>query len=273
MSINEFADDDTLLSAWLDGELAAAQADALKVRLAREPALAARLEALRAAEARFTAAYASVADEPVPDHITALLSAADADADGDAAVAGDTAGATVVPFPGRFVSQLFTMPTAMAAGIALLFGFLLAWMLAPQLRDAGDTGLASVASLIGPDDPLYRVLEHSPGGAQTDLGQGRRAVARLSFQALDGDYCRQLDVGDARGTTTALACRRDAGWRVELAGFQDTPLIIGDEAVYRPATGPSAVLFDLAVDALIDGDVLSADEEQALIGRSWAQSD
>ncbi len=285
MNTDRFPDDDALLSALLDGELPAEQTEELRRRLAREPQLAARLEALRAAAARFTSVYSSVTDEPVPAHIAALLrasggasgsaksNASSSVSSGDTDFHSETTGATVVPFRRRFVSQLLTMPSAMAAGIALMFGFLLAFVLVPQLRDAGDTGLASVASLIGPDDPLYRVLEQSPGGTATELAQGRRAVARLSFQALDGDFCRQLDVGDARGTTTALVCRREEGWRVELAGFHDTPLIIGEETVYRPASGLSATLFDLAVDELIDGDVLSPEEEQALIERRWAASD
>jgi hypothetical protein len=284
MNVDDFTDDDTLLSAWLDGELPADQADAVTERLAAEPELAARLQALRAADTRFASAYASLADEPVPAHIAALLSDSGSLGErgeslsgsitgSDTGVHDETMGTNVVPFRRRFVSQLLTVPTAMAAGIALAFGFLLAFVLAPQVRDSSGTGLASVAALISPDDPLYRVLEHSPGGTATELVEGRHAVARLSFQGLDGDFCRQLDVGDARGTTTALVCRREEGWRVELAGFHDVPLITGDDAVYRPASGPTATLFDLAVDELIDGDVLSADEERALIAQGWRTPD
>ncbi len=271
MSTDDFTDDDVLLSAWLDGELPAEQADALTARLAREPALAARLETLRSADEIFSTAYSPVADEPVPEHIVALLTGP-----AGAAQSNDnreSAGANVVPFPRPFVAQLFTMPSAMAAGIALMFGFLLAYVMAPQLRDQGDAGLAQLSAFIGPDDPLYGILERSPGGAATEVAPGRRALARMSFRSLDGDYCRQLDVGDARGTTYALACRREEGWQVALAGFHDGPLIVDDEAVYRPASGPAATLFDLAVDELIDGDVLSAEEEQVLIEQRWQVSD
>ena len=70
---NARAEDDEVLSALLDGALAEDEAKRLCDRLASDPALAARLEALRGVDAAVRQAYGPIADEPVPQRVLALL--------------------------------------------------------------------------------------------------------------------------------------------------------------------------------------------------------
>ncbi len=70
--------DDEALSAFLDGELGADEAHRLRQRLARDPALAARLAVLEKANSTVREAYAPVVDERLPERLVDLLGAAKA---------------------------------------------------------------------------------------------------------------------------------------------------------------------------------------------------
>lgn len=72
------ADDDVLLTAWLDGELAPADRVALDHRLAGEPALAARLDHLRSSQREFGPAYEALLAAAPAERLNAMLSAATA---------------------------------------------------------------------------------------------------------------------------------------------------------------------------------------------------
>ncbi len=67
--------DDVLLSALLDEELSAEDAARLEQRIAREPQLRARLDALARTDKAVRDRYASVADEPLPQSLRELLDA------------------------------------------------------------------------------------------------------------------------------------------------------------------------------------------------------
>jgi anti-sigma factor RsiW len=82
-------DDDAALSALLDDALPPEEAERLRARLAAEPALLARFEAIQLADTGVREAYAGVADEPLPQRVLDLLDAAET-ASGD-----DTDGGTL----------------------------------------------------------------------------------------------------------------------------------------------------------------------------------
>lgn len=64
---------DEELMAFVDGELAPEAARRIEVALACDPALARRVEALRALDRDIAAAFDDILDEPVPDRLRALL--------------------------------------------------------------------------------------------------------------------------------------------------------------------------------------------------------
>src|SRR5262245_7732992 len=91
--------DDVMLMAYVDGEIDAATAREIERSLAADPALAARMRALRDSAAIARSAYAGAMHEPVPERLTAVFSKAAAAAEISAAAARSSA--AVVAFPIR----------------------------------------------------------------------------------------------------------------------------------------------------------------------------
>ena len=239
------SDLDLELSAYLDGELDPARADALETRLAAEPELAERLAALRTAEARFVRELEAVEDAPLPEGLLSLLES------GDAAPAANVAGLQQRrPAP---------LPLALAAGIALVVGFLLARLVVPPAGAPGDSLLAG--GVVDSASPLHDVLQHQPSGTLTELAGGAVVTPVMSFAAEGGGYCRELQVQSAAGGSRALACTRSgAAWQVEVAEFAPA-----DAAGYQVAGSSSAVA--RAGARRRAGEPLDAEEEAALLGR------
>ncbi len=268
--------DDEALSALLDGELPEDEAERLRQRLAREPALAARLEALEHADARVRGAYEGLVDEPVPQSVLDLLQPADGaepSRHGDAAVAhpepeAGTRTADVVELRprAREPRRWFSVPAAAAAGIALVVGVLVGSLMGPGDSAPRTSTLVAGAGVVEPGTPLHDALQSAPSAETRELGADLSATPALTFRAQNGDYCRQVDLTSAAGRTETLACRRAGRWRVEVASFVPQPAE-ADGGVYRPAAGDSPVR--AAVDSMIEGAPLDADTEQSLIASGW----
>jgi hypothetical protein len=259
--MTEHTDSDSeLLSSLMDGELAASEAEALERRLANEPLLAQQLAAMRRAEQKLRAAYAPLADEPLPADLVALLSDADQD--------NAPADANVVPFPQAAPSRSFFVPSSIAAGIALAVGIGIGLSLD---RDGGlseTERLLAANVLISPETELFAVLETSPSGATTTLDGGVEATPRLSFQTAAGNYCREATVA-TRGRESALVgCREDAGWALQAVIQVSANSIAADIDGFRPASVPTSAL-DGVVDRLIEGAPLGTDAENAAIAAGW----
>lgn len=129
-------DDDILLVAWLDGELGAAERQALEARLAAEPLLNARLAALRD----------STLD--VRDGFGALLAAAPLER-----LRGRLDDALAAPTPGRRVSP-FALRIAAAAAIVIVFAAGLAtgrWSGMPSSGDDWRHAVAQYMELYAPE--------------------------------------------------------------------------------------------------------------------------
>lgn len=241
--------DDEALSALLDGALDEESARTLHARLAEEPALAARLDALRDADARVCEAYAGIASEPLPPAVLDRLRA-------------PAVRENVLPFARRAYRPALSahLPWAAAAAVALAIGWL-----AGSLRSGDADPVLAVAGVVAPDSGLNALLEETPSGVTHDLPGNLSGTARLTYRNTLGEYCRQIVLTAREGRTEALACRgQDAVWRIELAEFT-----ADDGALYRPAAGGSMI--GAAVDESISGAPLEAQQEQALIEQDWAQ--
>lgn len=259
--MTEHADRDTeLLSSLMDGELEAAEAESLQRRLADEPALAEQLAAMQRAERKLTEAYASVADEPLPAGLIALLSDANEDA-----VPADS---NVVSFPKAAPRRSFFVPSSIAAGIALAIGFGFGLSLD---RDGGlseSERLMAANALITPDTELFGVLESSPSGVTAALGGGVDATPRLSFQTAGGTYCRELTVAAGNRESAVVGCRESAGWALQAVIHVSVSNGSSASNGFRPATDPTSAL-DAIVDGLIDGVPLGAEAERNAIAAGW----
>lgn len=220
-----------LLSRHLDGELDELSSRRVSQRLSAEPQLRSTFARMAAIDQRVKQAFAR--DDQVPGHIAALLDAHAVDA---------------APAPRRYSA----LPYAMAASLAAVTGLLLAalWQSTPA-----EPGLA-------------QVLESTPSMAEgwQSLADGRRMRPVLSFQDVDGAWCREYLVSnDGRGSR-GVACRDSGRWQTRIEVAAEIP---GSSADYRPAGATDADAVADYLDKRADGIALSADEETTLIARDW----
>lgn len=200
--------------AYVDGELDAEARRAFEAEMAADPALAAAVADHRALAGRIAAAYAPVADEPVPLALTLAAQAAN-DAPGrrtGLAWAGMAATLVVGVLAGRF-------------------------MLTPAPEPAVGATLAARGELAR---ALEGQLAAQPGVVRVGL----------TFRDGAGRWCRTFQ--DERDALAGLACRDEEGWRLQTAtawrpaasatyrtAASDTPLEILS-AVDRTMAGEAA---------------------------------
>lgn len=256
--------DDDALSALLDDALPPIERQRLRERLVAEADLARRFDALRKADDAVRAAYSGIADEPLPQHIVALV---------DRELSGDTRD-RVVELSARkkstsFRAQLLSAPTAIAASLALAVGFLSSYVVLTQLEQPDTAGLIAGAGDVPPDSALHEVLQSAVTAETRRLNAATTAVPRLTFVDRSGEYCRHVELAGAGGSAHALACRRDGEWRVEFASFSP-PQPAAPDGMYRPAARDVPAALDTALDTMIDGEPLGRDAERDAISRAWA---
>lgn len=250
-------DDDTLLSAYLDGELADDEADRITERLAREPELMRRLEAMKTADDATRQAFEELDEQPMPAAVLDMLGASAA-----------ARSATVVPFPQRIVRNFAQLPVALAASVALVAGFLVSNV----LRDAPTDpyGITS-AGVVAAGSDLHELLEHGISAEPQQFADGSTGQLVLTFEDKAGDYCRQLVVDGGEHGVQGVACRRGGNWQVEALSFGGG---VDAGGPFRQASGTTPAAVNSAIDALIGpGDPLGADEEKALISDSWKKTE
>lgn len=247
--------DDERLSAWMDGELESGEADRLEQRLAAEPALADRLEELRAADRSAGRVYRAIDDVPMPAAVLELLEKR------SAGRVDDPPAGNVIPMPLRGPRRFLRLPVAIAASVALVAGFL--------VHDFIRSGPAiELTGTVARNSDLYRLLETGVSGDALSLSGGEGRIV-LTFEAGDGDWCRQFRLRTGGGAAQGLACRGAGGWRMEAASFAPE----GGEGPYRQAADDTPPALERAVrDRLGDAAFLKSDEEKQLISNGWRKS-
>lgn len=254
--------DDRLLSAWLDDELSAAEADEITDRLAREPALARRLEALRGADPAARAVYEWLDELPMPQGVLDLLEERKRPAASGTPAARERD--NVLPFPQRFVQSFWQAPVAVAASLALVAGFLGSRL----LIEAPEAGMSALyAQQIPAGSGVHELLENGISTRPATLEDGSEGQLLLTFENNAGDWCRQLAVSRDAVRLQALACRRDGRWQTEALAYGRPAG--GD---FQPASGNTPTAINAAIDRLIGGEPLGADAEQALVRGGWEKN-
>ncbi len=236
--------DHQLLSQFIDGELSPQAARDMEQRLASEPALSARLKALKALDDRLQSALADPQIESVPAHISSLLSPTPA---------------RILPWRQRH-SNSWRYAIAASLVIAVCGTLVSQWG-----RDAGQTGAPTERSLA---QTLAEALEQLPssGSAWAQLADGSQIRPVLSFRSQSGDWCREYLLADTVTTWHGVACRGQQGWSA--AVIEETRLAIGP-GEYRPAGANDSDSVAAFIDRQSAGIPLSAEQEAALIGDSW----
>jgi hypothetical protein len=253
--------DDEILAAWMDGELPPAQADQVTSRLAREPALARRLEAMRAVDAAAVGAFRSVDERPMPERVLDLIHAG-----ADEIQSGETSNVVRLRTPA--VARFAEWPVAVAASVALAFGFALSSVLQDGAAPAADYA-SLYASSIPAGSSLDEAFDRGLSTEPVRLGHGRVAEPVLTFRSGDGRWCRQIRVSGNGRASDALACRRGESWEVELVTF-DGAATASDGAPYAQASGGGPAAMQAAVERLLGREPpLGREEEAEIVGDEW----
>jgi len=229
--------DDELFFAWLDGELTGAEAEQFAARVAADPALQARADQHRRAEAQLRGAFDFVIaqDSSPPKFGSAdivALHSKRAERDARRASFG--------------VPQWAAMAATLAIGIVA--GQFVANRSAAPIESRDGTLVASAS--------LDKALETQLASAN---GDGRVRIG-LTFRTGDGTICRSFTNDGSSG----LACRHGEDWRVE--GLFAAPE--GQQGDYRMAAGEDPRLAAL-IDERISGEPFDAAAENAARGKNW----
>jgi len=253
MTTTNWSDEE--LMAYADGQLAGERRAPLAAAIAADAALRQRVEALAAQRRRVAAAFADVLDEPVPQRLSALLSATPAPA-----VVTDLA-AERERRAARKPGLSWAHWGGMAASVAL--GVVLGLQLGSRSGGAGSDALLSEAGgQVVAGARLAQALDTQVGAEATAGDAG--VTVQLTFVAKDGRYCRTFSAERVAG----LACRDAAQWAVQTTVAAEGAAS-GAAAGMRQAASalPRAVLE--AVDARIEGVALTVEQEHAAREKAW----
>ena len=230
---------DEMLMAYVDGELSTEDAALVDAAVAVDPVLAERLADHQSLAGGLRGAFADIADEPVPERLTALLRSAKV-------VGLDSARA-------RRQTPLWGQWGAMAAGIAagLVVGLTL-----PQ----------GPAPLVGSDMKAHGQLA-SALNTQLASAPAKGALVKVgfSFRSNSNTFCRTFTVTKGEGPA-GVACREGDAWTVRMAVAHTATAAGGD---YRTAASDTPPDVLAAAQALMQGDPLDADGEAAAKAKGW----
>lgn len=233
------------IQAFADGMLSEEAANEVAAAVAADPALSARVAAMRAAAAALRAAFDGVLAEPVPERFARLVAQAPAGT------------GNVVAFAPRLSPRAAWLS---AAAAALVLAFFVGRLSVP----AGEEVLVAQAGGAAARGALAHALDASASGPATASG----VRVALSFPSESGDYCRVFSLA-AKDPVAGLACGSRGDWLV--VALAPAPRA-GAEGSYAPAAGaiPDEILH--AAKARQSGDALDAAAEAAAIKQGWARA-
>jgi hypothetical protein len=228
--------EDEKFFAWLDGELAPAEAAEMEAKVAVDPKLQRLAEQHRALGNQLHGAFGPIAAAPVPEHLQAALRPS----------------AGVIDFAAA--KRARTMPTlpqwaAMAATLAL--GIFVGTMVPQRGSAPVEVQGGKIYAAAALDRALDAQLASAPTG---DVRIG------ITFRDQTGAICRSFTQPAASG----LACRQAGRW--QLKGLFAAPE--GQGSAYRMAAGMDPNLAAL-VDSTMAGEPFDAAQEKAAKEKGW----
>ncbi len=244
-----------MLIAFLDNELSNEQMAWVEQAINEDSTLTARAETLALADGLASQAYQHVMHEPTPQHLIDAVWQKGA----------DQSHTNVVSLASR---RRFSglIPLATAASLALVVGAILG----PQLTrdEIGSHQLAQTEQgSLSAQNPLYIALEKTPSLQHFEVENGYTILPVMSFQAVDGRYCREFQINKKNSVSVGVACKQEGRWGTEILLAADHHP--ADYQNYQPASGYSQVALDAVLDGLWSGITFDQTEEQALIQKAW----
>jgi len=231
--------EDELISQYLDGELAADAARALRQRLLAEPELRACFERMKDINDSVRNAFDVPGADTVP--ACALEALENAETHTNGLSHGNRTG----------------WGLAVAASLVAAAGLLLspAWN-----QQSGHSPTA--------DALLATALENTPsrGDGWDTLADGRQMRSLLSFPNTRGGWCREYLMSGENGTWRGVACRNEGQWTTEVLSVEE---ISGSANEYRPAGAAKTAEINTFIATHSSGIALSLQAEADLIARKW----
>ena len=239
--------DDQTLMAYADDELDAATRAQVEAALARDPALAARVEEHRALRAELNAAFDPVLDEPVPDRLLAAVKPP---------VRGDSAPIDLASVRQRRAAKTAgrrRFPSWAAIAASLLIGILV-----------GRVSLNSGAVLTTRDGEVFAAGELAAAlndRLSSEDSEGTRIA--FSFRTSDGQYCRAFNRAGTQ-SLAGVACHETEGWKVRAVATVEQ-----SSSEYRMAGAEIPAAVGAAVEDAMHGEPLTVDAEEAARTNGW----
>jgi len=246
------------LMAFVDGELAPDEERRVAAELAKDPELNAYVEQQRALAAKLRTAFAPILEAPIPERIERAVRETEIPSVSSSAPALFARLQRIWREQTARAGQSWIPAGAMAAGIVLGVALAGSFGTATEMRTKG-------GALIAQGD-LARTLTVELASEQTPE---TRSAARIgvSFWSRDGAFCRSFETqGGARGAVAGIACLKDGDWKIaSLANVEPRASgVFATAAAEMPATVRAALNF------MISGDPLDAQQERAARNQGWA---
>lgn len=235
---------DEKLNAFIDGELSLLEMSIVRDAIAKDNEIADRADALAALNSQITASLSSIDAIPLSTGLSQMKSQLEAGSHAETA-------ANVVRFPWwRKAQTAMTMPTAIAASVAAIFGFF--------LNSETYTGAGAMSDW----KAISQALSNQVSGERVTTNRGSSFEARLTFLNQKDEYCRQFYIKTNNAPALqSIACRTENDWQLRAA------MPSGDQSSYQAASSDRAL--DDVIDAMIKGDIVSPEQETKAIERRW----
>lgn len=249
-----------LLMAYADGALPPDDVARVDAAISAFPELAEEVAAFKTTSLALKGAFDGPMDEPVPDHLAALVMGPLADTDGDTVVSLQDA---------RTKRSLYSSPFGQAIAACAVFAFGLvagAAFLGEESSIPGENGDLLLAGRLDAGHPISQALE-ATASAELVSFRGGQFDAVASFMTNGNVPCREFEAADETGAVVGVACRRDDSWSVELllaASPTGTP-----QSDFQLASAFDAGALDGVLNALGASQGLSASQEACLIQQGW----
>ncbi len=249
-------DFDARLMAYADGALRGEDAMEMEAALERDPALRDRVALHRSLGDAVADAYAPVLDEPVPEHLKALVLNAQA-----APVRTETAGERAVHRLWSRVEGFFgepfrlELPQLGTMAACLVLGIVIA---KPVWQSDGAQPL--IADLTqGLSQSLVEALTDHPSGKYGAVEIG------LTYEDKSGALCRAFHLR-AEANRAGIACRQGRGWGLDLL----VPVKAGpSEDGFRMAGSPLPAELIARIEERKQGEPLNHAQETQILEKNW----
>ena len=240
---------DEQLAAFLDGELAPAEMDALALALEADESLAARMERLGSANTAYLGAVGAIDDKPMKASLKAAMETPPT--------------AKVIAFKPRNIGTFVMEHRAIAASLLCAAGVF--GLMSTMTRGAGDPLAPGADGTILANSPVYRMLENGKTGEVVTISAGVSATPRLTSASDAGGFCRQFDLLKGASASAAIACRDGDGWKTQVVAY-GLPKPSGD---FQTASAGKSEALEAFLDQRMTGAPMNAEEEAKLLAGGW----